>query len=105
MSNEQERTPSRRSRTSRTPDLPASEEQIYTTNVEARRLNVIQRVKIAFQDDPAMVIFSVSTAIFATAKLVDSLSQAGSRRLQNKQNRYWYKEQKKRPKLMLGPPV
>lgn len=65
---------------------------------------IVQRVKNALAEDPAFVIFAASSLIFATAKFVDSASMAKSRRISDKQSKYYLKMSKKRP-LMLESPI
>lgn len=61
------------------------------------RPTIIQRIRDAWEEDPAMVLLGVSAVIFASAKFIDTTSQANSRRLQNRQSRYYFKVSRKHP--------
>lgn len=65
---------------------------------------ITQKVRDAWKDDPVVVILAASSAIFASAKFIDSVSSANSRRLQNRQSRYYFKVSRKHP-LRLEPPI
>jgi hypothetical protein len=66
-------------------------------------LSITGKIRKAWNDDPAMVILAASSVIFATAKFVDASSMAKSRRINNKQAKYYLKLSKKQPPIPMLP--
>jgi hypothetical protein len=66
-------------------------------NEENGSETLAEKIKKAIRDDPAFVILAASSLIFATAKFMDSASMAKSRRLSDKQTKYFFKMSKSRP--------
>jgi hypothetical protein len=64
-----------------------------------------QKIKDAWNEDPASVILAAGVFVFATAKLIDSASLARSRRISDKQSRHYFKMSKKQALHVPLPPI